>query len=403
MMVKTRRKGQAGYPLILSLLWVSLISITLGMQHTVISPVLANIGAAFPEVSRNTLQLLVSIPNLLAIAAAASSAWLMRRLGKKTVMLICLLIIFISGAGMAFAGSFPALMALRSVSGIGYGFILPVGTALIMEHAQGRERDLLLGAQAAMVGVGGLFSSLAAGYLGAADFHTAFLLYLVAGAAALVCLLLVPAGRHGEQARKTAAGDPMPMGILLTLMAFHFLFMMCILVFQTNIAEAVSLHFQGGSAFSGWMVALNAAAQFVSGCGFAAVNRRLGNRTSIGTFLIGGAGFALLCCFSASIPLVAAGSILCGVSQSLAFPAMIGRCSALITGQKGDLAITLMAVSMNVGALVSPAVMNGLAGGGTQGAFMSAAVLLALMALAGAAARPFRTGKQRNGSNQMEQ
>ena len=251
MMVKTRRKGQAGYPLILSLLWVSLISITLGMQHTVISPVLANIGAAFPEVSRNTLQLLVSIPNLLAIAAAASSAWLMRRLGKKTVMLICLLIIFISGAGMAFAGSFPALMALRSVSGIGYGFILPVGTALIMEHAQGRERDLLLGAQAAMVGVGGLFSSLAAGYLGAADFHTAFLLYLVAGAAALVCLLLVPAGRHGEQARKTAAGDPMPMGILLTLMAFHFLFMMCILVFQTNIAEAVSLHFQGGSAFSG--------------------------------------------------------------------------------------------------------------------------------------------------------
>ena len=403
MMVKTRRKGQAGYPLILSLLWVSLISITLGMQHTVISPVLANIGAAFPEVSRNTLQLLVSIPNLLAIAAAASLAWLMRRLGKKTVMLICLLIIFISGAGMAFAGSFPALMALRSVSGIGYGFILPVGTALIMEHAQGRERDLLLGAQAAMVGVGGLFSSLAAGYLGAADFHTAFLLYLVAGAAALVCLLLVPAGRHGEQARKTAAGDPMPMGILLTLMAFHFLFMMCILVFQTNIAEAVSLHFQGGSAFSGWMVALNAAAQFVSGCGFAAVNRRLGNRTSIGTFLIGGAGFALLCCFSASIPLVAAGSILCGVSQSLAFPAMIGRCSALITGQKGDLAITLMAVSMNVGALVSPAVMNGLAGGGTQGAFLSAAVLLALMALAGAAARPFRTGKQRNGSNQMEQ
>ena len=364
---------------------------------------LANIGAAFPEVSRNTLQLLVSIPNLLAIAAAASSAWLMRRLGKKTVMLICLLIIFISGAGMAFAGSFPALMALRSVSGIGYGFILPVGTALIMEHAQGRERDLLLGAQAAMVGVGGLFSSLAAGYLGAADFHTAFLLYLVAGAAALVCLLLVPAGRHGEQARKTAAGDPMPMGILLTLMAFHFLFMMCILMFQTNIAEAVSLHFQGGSAFSGWMVALNAAAQFVSGCGFAAVNRRLGNRTSIGTFLIGGAGFALLCCFSASIPLVAAGSILCGVSQSLAFPAMIGRCSALITGQKGDLAITLMAVSMNVGALVSPAVMNGLAGGGTQGAFLSAAVLLALMALAGAAARPFRTGKQRNGSNQMEQ
>ena len=58
---------------------------------------------------------------------------------------------------------------------------------------------------------------------------------------------------------------------------------------------------------------------------------------------------------------------------------------------------------MNVGALVSPAVMNGLAGGGTQGAFLSAAVLLALMALAGAAARPFRTGKQRNGSNQMEQ
>ena len=149
------------------------------------------------------------------------------------------------------------------------------------------------------------------------------------------------------------------------------LFMMSILVIQTNLSEHVRDYIQGGTESSGRYLAFNALAQFTAGCVYAALIRKPKRWLLPIVLLLGAGGYALMGYMPFDGAAIGLGSILCGLSQSVVIPALIMLGSNTANNKSS---ISVLTALMSFGGLISPIVMNQLSmsltgGVNTVGAF----------------------------------
>ncbi len=67
------------------------------------------------------------------------------RIGRRRIVLICLVVIGVAMTATAWARSVPELMALRTLTGLGIGGLFASLTALVAEYSPNRHRNLLIG------------------------------------------------------------------------------------------------------------------------------------------------------------------------------------------------------------------------------------------------------------------
>ena len=167
-----------------TILSVSLLTI---MASAAVSPALAKISQAFPEVDRTVIKLILTLPSLLIIPFSLLSGWLTSRMKKRSILLIGLVIYFLGGVGGGFARNIPELLIIRGILGIGIGLIMPLSTTLIADFFEGPTRTKMMGLSGSVTNVGGVLFLSASGWLACYSWRFSFGVYSLA----LVTIVMV--------------------------------------------------------------------------------------------------------------------------------------------------------------------------------------------------------------------
>lgn len=118
-----------------------------------ITPAFPAITSAL-DVSSSLVGLLVTIYTLPAIFLTPVLGVLADRLGRKKVLVTSLLVFGLAGGACAFAPSFPLLLMLRFVQGVGGGVLFSLGVTIIGDIYDGATRTKAVGYDLTAIGLG---------------------------------------------------------------------------------------------------------------------------------------------------------------------------------------------------------------------------------------------------------
>ncbi|MDD5090204.1 MAG: MFS transporter [Candidatus Wallbacteria bacterium] len=213
-----------------TILSISLLTI---MASSAISPALAKISAAFPEVDQTTIKLCLTLPSLFMIPFSLMSGWLVSRISKKTVLLTGLAVYLAGGIGGGISGSIFQLLMWRALLGVGVGLIMPLSVTFITDFFEGEARTKMMGLSGSVNQLGGMLFSLAAGLLVAISWRATFGVYGLAFVTVAFVLLWLP--ESPQKASGASKTGKLP-GEALLLAALGTLMMVIFFVVPTDIA-----------------------------------------------------------------------------------------------------------------------------------------------------------------------
>ncbi len=192
--MNTEIKPSAG--LKAAILSLSLLTI---MAAAAVSPALAKISQAFPDVSKTVIKLTLTLPALLIIPFSLFSGWLVSRWTPRKVLITGLVVFCVGGLGGAFAMTMKQLLFFRALLGVGVGLIMPLSTSLIADFFEGDARTKMMGLSGSVSHLGGVIFLSLAGWLACFSWRHAFSVYGLAILSLILVLFFLP-----EWERKSA-------------------------------------------------------------------------------------------------------------------------------------------------------------------------------------------------------
>jgi len=162
-----------------TILSVSLLTI---MASAAVAPALGRIRMAFPGVNDTLIKLVLTLPPLFIVPFSFITGLLVKRMKKKTIMLIGLSIYFLAGIGGGFVpeGSIISLLVIRAILGMGVGLIMPLSTTLVGDFYDGDARRKMMGYAVSVQNLGGVIFQITAGYLAVISWRYSFGVYSMA-------------------------------------------------------------------------------------------------------------------------------------------------------------------------------------------------------------------------------
>ena len=334
------------------------ISFIQGMQYSV-SPILGQISEHFPDVSVSLVQMLITGPALLSILVSITSGVLVLKISKKKLLLIGSMIAGITGFLPFLADSFWLLFASRMVFGIGLGIATTMNVAVVAEFFEGDERTQVMGIQAASVGAGMVVITTLGGMLGSRNFTTSYFINVIGFIAFILLAVCLP---DTGVAKETASEKIRLNKRVFTIDLFGALEFLFLITFTTNIAMHISGSLAGNTAVSGNLTGIFSGTQIVIGLVLGVITKKTGKLTlpiAMFSFVLGG---ILLIAFPSSFPMLAVGAVLCGISQGMFVPTAVTEISNSVPQVATAMASASFTCAMNIGQLVSPYVLNTVAG-----------------------------------------
>jgi MFS family permease len=155
------------------------------------------------DVSEERVGLVLSVYTFLALLGTPVLGMLADRAGHKAVLVPCLLLFGLSGAGIALVRTFWAVLFLRGVQGLAVAGMMNTGVTLIGDLFQGADRARAMGYRITFQTLTNTFVPFLSGGLAALAWFSPFLLYGLALPLALLAALQL----RIEDTRATGDGD----------------------------------------------------------------------------------------------------------------------------------------------------------------------------------------------------
>jgi DHA2 family multidrug resistance protein-like MFS transporter len=133
---------------------LALSLLVVGLDLTVLNVALPTLAVDL-DASTSQLQWFANAYNLVWAAALLPAGLLGDRFGRKKLLLVALVLFGVASAGCAYAGSAEALIASRTVLGLGAAFLLPLSVSVlpVLFPPQDRPRAIAVWATANAVGI----------------------------------------------------------------------------------------------------------------------------------------------------------------------------------------------------------------------------------------------------------
>jgi MFS family permease len=406
--------------------------------NTSITPALASIGQAFPEVPYLEVVWLYTMPKVMIIVfALVSGAITGRYLSYRAVALLGFAIIVLAGITPVLLNDFWLILASRMVLGIGLGLQCPLGPALVMRFfPDEKQRAFYLGVGNGVICGYGTIMNLMVGALCAIDWHFAFLAY---GMMAILFLLtlfflkeppkpLAPAygqevlrdsgfddvGENGKEKAIERHPNGKAKGISTTLrilgkvpktvwvLCAVFMLVDCLeMPAPINSSAIIAENGWGGSALAGVMVSLNSVSGLISGLAFGGYFKVFKRYNLAVSFFIMAAGLAMIV-LAASPHVMAVGLFCCGASFVLIISGIQNEIGAVITPAQAAFAAALFMVFENIGGFITAGYMSLVATVfGTQSFDAPLIVSAVLLGIGGICFGVFVSMKRKRGINEQ--
>lgn len=163
----------------LELLAVLLISFTALFSITGVPAALPSIGSTL-QLTESQLGLVMAVFSLPLIVMVPVTGVLADMFGRRVIVLPALALFGVAGLATLFVTSFPELLAIRVLQGIGFTGTVPLTATLIGDRYSGAAGSTAQGMRTSTHGIASTLGPLAAGFLAAIAWNYAFLLFSIA-------------------------------------------------------------------------------------------------------------------------------------------------------------------------------------------------------------------------------
>lgn len=333
------------------------IALINGLQHS-LSPVLSSVHAYYPGVDVSLIQMLVTVPTLMAVVVALLTGWLALYISKKKIFLFAALVAGVTGLVPLLSDSFWTLFLFRALYGVALGIVVSLVTALVADFFDGEERVQVMGVQGASVGAGMVLVTTLAGIVGRTDFHNTYYLSILGFVAFIAILLLLPEvpvkrAEGGEKKRIRLNAEVWRMAAFLFAEGFF------IIVYTTNLSMHLAGALKGDTAVAGMITGVFSAAQILMGVLLGRISRITGRYTLPVAMFALAAGYLLLVFFPGNLPILLVSAVFCGYSQSVYCAKAMAEVTTVVDQDSTPMASSLMTCALCLSQFVSPVVIGG--------------------------------------------
>lgn len=333
------------------------IALINGLQHS-LSPVLSSVHAYYPGVDVSLIQMLVTVPTLMAVVVALLTGWLALYISKKKIFLFAALVAGVTGLVPLLSDSFWTLFFFRALYGVALGIVVSLVTALVADFFDGEERVQVMGVQGASVGAGMVLVTTLAGIVGRTDFHNTYYLSILGFVAFFAILLLLPEvpvkrAEGGEKKRIRLNAEVWRMAAFLFAEGFF------IIVYTTNLSMHLAGALKGDTAVAGMITGVFSAAQILMGVLLGRISRITGRYTLPVAMFALAAGYLLLVFFPGNLPILLVSAVFCGYSQSVYCAKAMAEVTTVVDQDSTPMASSLMTCALCLSQFVSPVVIGG--------------------------------------------
>lgn len=326
------------------------------LASNAVSPAMASISAAFPEISASGIQMILSLPMLISAPFILLGGAISNRFPKKRLIIIGLLFFTLGGLGGFFANHYIALLLTRCIFGIGYGILIPCSMGLVADLFFGTEDyEPMIGYENALKSLGSIAFTSLAGVLCAFNWHNVFLLYAVGGIVLVIivlCLPNIPLQSREASEKKTKKKIP---AILIPSILIAFFFSFCMSVNNGHLSYLIENGGFGTSSVTGIVASLATVTGVVGSVLYSRLSKALVDRTLLIGISCNAAG--LLCAgFAVNLVMVVIGVLLVGLGLGMANPSLlmlVGR----VSKESSTLYFSFIMAAMNIGAMLSGALI----------------------------------------------
>ncbi|WP_043411920.1 MFS transporter [Archangium violaceum] len=384
---------------LLTLLLVSMMTI---MASAAISPSLPRLRMAFEWVPGIDLwvRLVVSLPALFTAMGAPLAGVLIDRFGRKRLLVASVALYGVAGSLPGVLTSLPLILVCRALLGLAVGGLMTTAAALIADYYAGPERGVVLGRQAAFMGVGGFVFMLGGGLLADMHWRAPFAVYLYAFLILPLILLFLPEPEVKRGAAGGGARVALPWSTLWQVYALAMVGMMIFYLIPVQLPFLLRRLGVQSSAMAGLAVGVSTVVGSVVSLRYARVRQVLGYRSIMAVLFACMALGYVLVGLSQSYAAVVGGLAVSGLGQGLLTPNMANWAGEVAPEAARGRVMGLLTTSLFLGQFVSPLLAQPLIGAvGLGGAFLAAGGLLS--ALAGTfGALAWHAARERSGAVQ---
>ena len=368
---------------------VGILSIcAVALTYMSLSPVLASIGAEFTGVSETLVQMIITLPSFLFIACSPLSGIAMGYINKKVIALFSLFCYLIGGLfPFFFNSSIWELLAGSAIIGVGTGFLMPLINGFIVQYFKKEEQATLMGLNATFTALGALTFIFIGGQLAKFGWRFSYLTFLAVIPIIIIALTCLPKGEPqklelSEDQTKSKSHfemNPYIMGLFI----IGFIYFVTQNAFNTNSSEYVAEAIGAGAGVASIVTMANTFGGIAGGATFKGISVKFKNQVETFTLVVISLGF-LIAYFIPNIVAIVAGSLLVGYGYAI-FNA--GGSYLLAQNTRPDtnaFTVSVYLAMINVGAAISPIVVNacaGIMGDGAAPKFLFAGIVILLVAV----------------------
>ena len=301
--------------LIPSILSISLLTI---MAPTAVSPALAAIKEAFPDISATQAKFVLTLPTLVMMPIGLFSARLTQKIDKKKLLLTGMFLFLVFGVAGGFVNSFGMLLTMRVLFGVGLGIMTPLSTSLIFDFAEDtNKRSKLLGIQGASNQLGGLIFMSLSGILASISWRYSFLCYAFVLVSIILAFLFLPS--IPPIAPKGQSKMP-PLNKKIYILAFFALMIFaCYFVINTDLSLFMDKKGIGDAKACGYALAFMRIPAIIAGVLLAWIMRNLKDWTMPFATVIMASGYMIIA-YSETFPVLMVGCLVVGLGGGFAWP-----------------------------------------------------------------------------------
>ena len=335
-----------------SILSVSLLTI---MAPTAISPALAAIRDAFPQISATQAKLVLTLPTLIMMPLGLYSARLTARIDKKKLLLVGMTLFLVFGVAGGFVNDFRLLLLMRVLFGIGLGIMTPLSTSLIFDFAPdpGR-RSKLLGIQGASNQLGGLVFMSLSGVLANISWRYSFLCYAFVIVSIVLTTFFLPSIPPLQPKESAAGSGKQRLDKKLFILAFFAMMIFaCYFVINTDLALFMDVEGIGDAEECGYALSLMRIPTMLAGVMLAWIMRKLKDWTMSFASVIMAAGYLIIAA-SHSYSILMVGCLIVGLVGGFALPPISLFLPRIVTPRQRTLGVAIIMSVAQLGQFISP-------------------------------------------------